>query len=137
MDTRTTSTDRLLTERNIWLATVRPDGRPHVAPVWYVYVDQRFWVGTGKGSVRVANLRHNPMASAALEDGNQPIVAEGSVLIHGTARPPAVVTAFQEKYQWDITVDVDEDVGEVLLLELLPHRWLFDRTLPVVPIEQG
>ena len=71
--------DRLHAERNIWLATVRPDGCPHVAPVWFVYVDERIWVGTGLDSVRVRNLRSNPAASATLEDGDSPVVAEGTV----------------------------------------------------------
>ncbi|MCP4418942.1 MAG: hypothetical protein GY805_20185 [Chloroflexi bacterium] len=27
---------RLLTERNIWLATVRPSCRPHLIPIWFI-----------------------------------------------------------------------------------------------------
>lgn len=137
MDTETTNTSlsRLETERNVWLATVRPDGRPHVAPVWFVYVDDRLWIGTGAGSVRVANLRSDPSFSAALEDGNRPLVAEGRARAHEARRPGEVVAAFSAKYGWDITVEVDDDVGTVVLLELCPHRWLFGAGLPVVPKE--
>jgi PPOX class probable F420-dependent enzyme len=127
--------DRLADERNVWLATVRPDGRPHLAPVWFVYVDDRIWVGTGRGSVRVRNLQANPAASASLEDGDAPLVAEGTVTVHERARPDAVVAAFQAKYGWDITVEVDADVGEVVLLELRPHRWLFATDLPTAPTD--
>ncbi len=80
----------------------------------------------------MANLANNPMASVSLEDGDRPIVAEGTVHLHPSERPPDVVAAFKEKYGWDITIGVDRDVGEVVLLELRPHRWLFDKTLPVV-----
>ena len=31
--------ERLRDSRNYWLATVRPDGRPHVMPVWAVWDD--------------------------------------------------------------------------------------------------
>jgi hypothetical protein len=127
------SIERLATERNLWLATVRSDGRPHVAPVWFVYVDDRIWIGTGRTSVRVRNLREHPEASAALEGGDAPVVAEGTVLLHDEHRPPPVVEAFDAKYRWDITVDVDDDVGAVTLLELRPHRWLFGLALPTVP----
>lgn len=127
------SVERLVESRNLWLATVRPDGRAHVAPVWFVYVENRIWIGTGLGSVRVRNLRHNPTASACLEDGDAPVVAEGTVVIHEVERPAMVVGAFRIKYRWDITIDVDSDVGEVTLLEFRPHRWLFGRDLPTVP----
>lgn len=116
----------------MWFATVRADGRPHIAPVWFVYVDDRIWVGTGAGSVRVRNLRTNPAASASLESGDDPVVAEGTVVIHDTERPRAVVAAFHAKYGWDITAETDADVGRITLLELRPHRWLFRLDLPTV-----
>ncbi|MEM8709163.1 MAG: pyridoxamine 5'-phosphate oxidase family protein [Actinomycetota bacterium] len=118
-------TERLTDERNCWLATVRADGRPHLAPLWFCHVDDRIWIGTGAGSVRVANLRSNPTASFSLEGGNDPVVAEGTVTIHRDERPPAVVAAFAEKYDWNITIDDDADVGRVVLLEFVPTKWLF------------
>lgn len=129
------SIERLATSRNVWLATVRADGRPHIAPVWFVYVDGRMWICTGRSSVRVRNLRERPNASASLEDGNAPVVAEGTVVIHEVHRPPGVVDAFRAKYDWDITVEVDNDIGELTLLELRPHRWLFGLDLPTVPAD--
>ena len=122
---------RLDHERNVWMATTRPDGRAHLAPVWFVYVDQRIWLGTGQGSVRVANLRTNPEAAVSLEDGDAPIVAEGPVTIHVDERPPAVVDAFLAKYDWDLRIAEDDDVGRVVLLELRPRKWLF-ADLPTV-----
>ena len=119
----------------MWLATVRADGRPHVAPVWFVYVDDRIWIGTGLDSVRVRNLRANPAATATLESGDAPVVAEGTVMIHETARPPAVVAAFRDKFDWDITREHDDDVGTLVLLELRPHRWLFGLDLPTLPAD--
>lgn len=111
---------------------MRPGGRPHVAPVWFTYVDERIWIGTGLDSVRIRNLRHNPAASASLEHGDEPVVAEGVVTIHETDRPAAVVDAFRAKYGWDITVEVDNDIGQLALLEFHPHRWLYGLTLPTM-----
>jgi F420H(2)-dependent biliverdin reductase len=128
---------RLNEARNVWLATARPDGRPHLAPVWFVVVDDRLWMCTGLDSVRVRNLRANPSASACLEPGDEPVVAEGTVAIHvaihETGQPAAVIEAFRTKYDWDITVEVDNDLGRLALLEFRPHRWLFGLELPTVP----
>ena len=42
--------ERLQPARNYWLATTRPDGRPHVMPVWGVWVENRFYFSTGSQS---------------------------------------------------------------------------------------
>jgi len=36
-----TARQRLQSDANLWLATVRPDGRPHLAPVWFVFHAER------------------------------------------------------------------------------------------------
>lgn len=133
---RASPAERLGSERNIWMATTRPDGRPHLAPVWFVHVDDRLWVGTGADSVRTRNLRNDPRASASLQDGDRPLVAECTVRIHERDRPTGVVAAFAKKYGWDVTIETDEDVGVVVLLELVPRRWLFGVSLPVIA-DQG
>jgi hypothetical protein len=112
----------IVDERNVWLATVRPDGRPHLAPVWFVLVDGHVWVGTGAGSVKVRNLRANPRATIALEDTVEPFAAELLTEVVDPPFPPAVVEAFATKYGWDINVEVDDDLGELVLLDLTPQR---------------
>ena len=47
-----TSDERLHTESNIWLATVRANGKPHLTPIGFVYVEQAVWVCTGLGAVK-------------------------------------------------------------------------------------
>jgi F420H(2)-dependent biliverdin reductase len=118
-------TDRLRLDRNLWLATTRPDGRPHVVPIWFVYVDDRFWVATGATSVKVRNIANQSGVTAALEDGNAPVVAEGAARIHPRPYPDSVVAAFAQKYDWDITVAEDDDLGEIVLCEVRVSRWLF------------
>ena len=95
---------RLQTEQNLWLATVRPTGTPHLVPIWFVWVNSRIYLCTAANSVKVRNLRQNPQVAIALEDGTKPIVIEG------LAQPieqadAAVVAEFQRKYEWDITTD--------------------------------
>ena len=54
-----------------------------------------------------------------------PVVAECEVRVHERERPADVVAAFGDKYQWDITMDEDVDVGRVVLWEVTPVKWLF------------
>ncbi|MEE8600735.1 pyridoxamine 5'-phosphate oxidase family protein [Euzebya tangerina] len=117
--------ERLEIERNVWLATTRPDGRPHLTPVWFVYVRQRFWIGTGADNVKTANVTANPVVSVALQDGDAPVVAEGVVEVHPDERPDDVVLAFDRKYGWNIERAEDDDVGTVVLWEIRPRKWLF------------
>jgi len=52
--------DSLADAGTTWLATVRPDGRPHVVPVGALWVDGAYYVTTGQGTVKGDNLAHNP-----------------------------------------------------------------------------
>ena len=65
------------------LATVRADGRPHVAPVWYVVDDDGTIVfNTGESTVKGRNLRRDPRASLCVDDERPPfsfVVVEGVV----------------------------------------------------------
>src|SRR6516165_3924113 len=42
--------DRLTKSRNYYLATSRPDGSPHVMPIWGIWVDSVFYFSTGRES---------------------------------------------------------------------------------------
>jgi hypothetical protein len=63
------------------LATVRSDGRPHVAPVWYdVDDDGAIVFNTGEATVKGRNLRRDPRASVCIDDERPPF---SFVLIEG------------------------------------------------------
>src|SRR5438105_14936218 len=55
-DNMTAVRQRMQDEQILWMATTRPDGRPHVAPVWFVWHEDRAYVMTG--GVKLANVRH-------------------------------------------------------------------------------
>jgi PPOX class probable F420-dependent enzyme len=65
------------------LATVRDDGRPHVAPVWYEVDDEGTIVfNTGESTVKGRNLRRDPRASLCVDDDRPPfsfVLLEGIV----------------------------------------------------------
>ena len=65
------------------LATVRADGRPHVAPVWYAVDDDGSIVfNTGEKTVKGRNLRRTAYAAMSIDDDRPPfsfVVVEGPV----------------------------------------------------------
>ena len=96
-------TDRMAAPRNYWVATTRPDGRPHVVPVWGVWLDDTFFHG-GAGDTRKArNLEENPHVAVHLESGDDVVIIEGTVekLTEETADPDLlnrIDDAYEEKY---------------------------------------
>ena len=66
------------------LATVRADGRPHVAPIWFVVEGRDLVFNTWHTSVKARNLRRDPRASLAVDYEIPPfayVIVEGSVEI--------------------------------------------------------
>lgn len=94
---------RLESVQNVWVATVRPTGRPHLVPVWFVVNEEHWYLCTAPGSVKARNLQANPNIALALEDGSNPYIVEGE------AKPvkpsPEIISKFKTKYDWDITLD--------------------------------
>lgn len=67
------------------LATVRADGRPHVAPVWFdVDEDGSLLFNTGESTVKGKNLRRTGQAAICVDDERPPfsfVTMEGPVEI--------------------------------------------------------
>ena len=64
------------------LATVRPDGSPHVAPVWFLYEDGVVKVLAETSSVKVKNLKSEPRVSVSIATDQQPYEY---VIVNGVA----------------------------------------------------
>lgn len=70
---------RMEASRNYWIGTTRPDGRPHAAPVWGVWIDDALFFGTDPNSRKARNLRVNPEVVVHLESGDECVILEGAV----------------------------------------------------------
>lgn len=111
---------RLESEANIWIATVRPDGRPHLVPVWFAWHAGKVYACIEAGSVKAGNIRQNPRVALALENGTQPVIGEGTAVLLSPPWPEAVAAIFKAKYDWDIAADGQYDT----LVEVTPVKWL-------------
>ncbi|WP_410576342.1 nitroreductase/quinone reductase family protein [Amycolatopsis sp. lyj-108] len=116
--------ERLARERNVWFCTLRADGSPHVTPVWFVYLGDAFWIGSGERNVKVRNIGADPRVSLALEDGDAPAVAEGVARVHRGALREDVLAALAAKYDSWAAGEEIEPFGARVLLEVPVKRWL-------------
>jgi PPOX class probable F420-dependent enzyme len=58
--------------RTATFATVRPDGRPHAVPTWYLADGADFVFTTWHTTVKVRNLRADPRAALVVQDPDPP-----------------------------------------------------------------
>ncbi len=86
---------QMLKARNYWIITTRPDGRPHAAPVWGIWIDEIFYFSTGKRSVKAHNLARNPALVVHLESGDDTVILEGTA---EPAHDPAILSRFNQAY---------------------------------------
>ncbi len=93
--------DRLTSERNYWVATMRPDGRPHAMPVWGIWLDEMLYFSTNPASRKGRNLAANPNAVVHLESGDDVVILEG--IVEEVMEPPLLVRfadVYEAKYQF-------------------------------------
>ncbi len=70
------------TSRTGKLATVREDGRPHVAPVWFHMDGEVIVFMTNENTVKGRNIRRDPRVSLCVDDEKPPF---SFVIIEGVA----------------------------------------------------
>lgn len=78
---------RLQESSHYWMATTRPDGKPHVVPRWGVWMDGRLWYDGAPATIHVRNLTENQSCVLHLEDGRQAVIVEGQ---SEAAEPPGL-----------------------------------------------
>lgn len=83
---------RLRESKHYWLATTRPDGRPHVVPRWGVWLDDGFWYDGSPETRHVQNLERDPRCTLNLENGWEVVIVEGRSI-----RPDEVTAELGEK----------------------------------------
>ncbi len=64
------------------LATVRADGSPHVAPIWFVLDGNDLIFNTGRDTVKGRNLARDPRVCISIDDQTPPY---SFITIFGTA----------------------------------------------------
>lgn len=136
------ATDRLTRSHEYWLATVWPDRRPHVTPVWGVWRGDELWFSCSRRSRKARNLEHNPAVVATTDDPADPVVVEGrAAFVNDRDEIAAFARLADTKYGTDYGVDFYSDPANACLRISVtaafglrsddftgsPTRWAFPR----------
>jgi len=71
--------NRLKKTREYWIATTRPDGRPHVMVVWALWMNGCIYFSTGAKTVKARNLAQNPHCTMCADNAAEAVIVEGVV----------------------------------------------------------
>ncbi len=110
--------ERLSTDLIIWLGTVRPDGRPHMVPVWFDWDGETITIFSKPDNQKVRNLRHDPRVIIAVDDthdGSDVVLLEGEATLPEQAAKEVVTPAYGQKYREGMKrlgVSTDQMVAE-------------------------
>jgi hypothetical protein len=93
--------------RTFWLATIHAglhagQGRPHVMPVWGVWLDDAFFFSTGRKSRKGQNLAANPACTIVNDNGEEAVIVEGlATQAEDAAELERIASAYKKKYKMD------------------------------------
>jgi len=118
--------------RTFWVATIHAglhagQGRPHVMPVWGVWLDDAFFFSTGRKSRKGQNLAANPACTITNNDGEEAVIVEGlAIQAEDAAEQERVAVAYKKKYKMD-----PRSIGEPIF-RVQPSRvfGFVERTFP-------
>lgn len=119
----------LTQQRSATIATLGPQGRPHLVAMWYAYVDGHVWIETKAKSQKVVNLRRDPTMSFLVETGHTYDQLRG-VSLEGTAE-----IIEDEGVVWDVCVNVFERYNAPYTEELKPFVELMAKNRVVVRLD--
>ena len=112
-------------------ASIRPDGAPHIAPVWYQWADGKVTVVSGDSAVKTRNVRRNPKVALSVATDEWPyqyVILEGSASVRGDNLKDAVRAIFsryegEERGEQDANELANGD-QKLVAIEINVHRVL-------------
>ena len=104
---------RLLGSRYYWVATVRPDRRPHVMPVWGAWNQGAFWFSGSGGSRKILNIKYSRACTVTTDNAREPVVVEGTAeIVENRALLAIFLNRVNTKYRTSYTLDfLDPEVN--------------------------
>ena len=120
--------------RNVIVAGIRRDGRPHLSPNWFYWDGERFFVSTTRRRVKYTIFRHDPRAQLVIDDctGFRAVLVRATVEIReDIATELPRFRAIREKHGVPVPGDAEllralAQEGRVLLAitpDTLPSAW--------------
>jgi nitroimidazol reductase NimA-like FMN-containing flavoprotein (pyridoxamine 5'-phosphate oxidase superfamily) len=98
-----------------WLATVRPDGRPHVRPVLSIWADDAMYFASKPSSRKARNVETNAQCAISVQDDQVHAVLEGDARrVTDPETLEKVRRIYASKYEWETEVrdgELDAEYG--------------------------
>ena len=95
--------NRLKRSRQYWIATTRPDGRPHVMVVWAMWMNGALYFSTGKKTRKAQNLERDPHCTMCTENAAEAVILEGVVETErDVQRIREFIRLYEKKYDWKL-----------------------------------
>jgi PPOX class probable F420-dependent enzyme len=123
--------ERLRGEPTIWFGSVRPDGRPHLVPVWFLWDGMSLLVFCEPHAQKIHNIQANPHVTLALEaakDGADIVILEGTAGLIPLEDATAQLPAYAAKYNALITA-FDRNFDAMLAQYCQPIRVMPTRVI--------
>lgn len=96
---------RLAEAGTFWLATVRPNGHPHVRPILAVWVDNALHFVMSTSSRKWANVARISHCSISTETLGLDLVVEGeAVRVTDEGTLERVAGIYESKYEWPVDI---------------------------------
>ena len=93
--------ERLRSEIIAWLATIRPDGHPNLAPVWFLWEDPTILIFSQPNKQKLRNIGQNSHVMLGLETedrGDDAVMIEGTATIIDDPTLTPTLPAYAAKY---------------------------------------
>jgi nitroimidazol reductase NimA-like FMN-containing flavoprotein (pyridoxamine 5'-phosphate oxidase superfamily) len=95
--------ERFSWSHNYWLTTVRPDGAPHVMPVWGIWLEGAWYFSTSSTSRKSRNLEANAKCVVCNEDAAEAVIVEGiAQRLNDGEIPQKAFSDYKAKYDWEL-----------------------------------
>src|SRR5437588_11042135 len=74
--------ERLENSHNYWIATTRPDRRPHLMLVWGIWWQDAFWFSTGPRTRKAKNIAFLHQVLMGTEKADEDVILEGTAEVN-------------------------------------------------------
>ena len=120
-----------------WLATVNPDGSPHVMPLGALWIDGAFYFTSGPGTRKSKNLAINPHCSIAVATEPFDLVIEGDAVKVTDERTLERIAEAYRRTGWSPTVRGGAFYAEYSAPSAGPPPWHVYEVAPVTLYAMG
>ena len=106
--------ERLEKSHNYWIATSRPDGRPHLMLVWGIWWEDAFWFSTGPRTRKAKNIAAQAHCVIGTEKADEAVILEGTAQeIKDRAKWKQLADLYDRKYGGNVLPLLESSGGSV------------------------